>query len=172
MTRLALFLACTIFIGNSALADTFDVKGYKQGISLQDAQSFAKRMGHTLRPLNSTASKTQVSYTVFDRANNYVALLGFCDAKLTLASYSEPGGFNAFVNIVEEFKNTHNYKLLHMGTSRFSGHDEKQYNKLEAILGRDGDAYVVKVLLHAAEGSIALESQVIFDDYTHSECVY
>jgi hypothetical protein len=167
LTKLSLaVLTATLLTWNVAAADEFELYGYKQGMTLEQARQIAVSQNQRLKPVQLSDAPSRVAYGVLgsaDDANN-LATLSFCHDRLSRASYVLSGGMRIFVSLVEKYKASYGYKVLHMDTDRFSGDDDVLHYQLTAYLTREGDSYHVEIILTDSELADAKETQIIFTE--------
>jgi hypothetical protein len=167
LTKLSLaVLIATLLTWNVAAADEFELYGYKQGTTLEQARQVAVSQNQRLQPVQLPDATNRVAYGVLGSADdtNHLATLSFCHDRLSRASYALSGGMRIFVSLVEKYKASNGYKVLHMDTDRFRGDDGVLRYQLTAYLTREGDSYHVEIILTDSESTDAQETQIIFTE--------
>ena len=172
LTKLPLAVLTAILLTwNAAAADEFELYGYKQGMTLEQAKQIAGSQNQRLQPLQLPDAPNNVAYGVFGSADdtNDLATLSFCHDRLNRASYALSGGLRIFVSLVENYKARNGYKVLHMDTDRFAGDDGILHYQLTAYLTRDGDSFHLEIILTDSELADATKTQIIFAE-SHNGC--
>ena len=144
LTKLPLaVLTATLLTWNAAAADDFELYGYKQGMTLEQAQQIAVSQNQTLKQLHLPDAPNGVADGVFGSADDTsdIATLSFCHDRLNRVSYAVSGGLGIFVSLVEKYKARYDYRVLRMDTDRFAGDDGILDYQLTAYLTRDGDPF-------------------------------
>jgi hypothetical protein len=167
LTRsLLVLLAATLLTWNVAAAEEFELYGYKQGMTLEQAQQIAVSQNQRLQSLQLPDAPNHVAYGVFGSADdaNDLATLSFCGDRLNRASYALSGGMRLFVSLVEKYKTSNGYKVFHMDTDRFNGDGGILHYQLTAYLTREGNPYHLEIILTGSEVVDASQIQIIFSE--------
>jgi len=164
LTKLPLaVLTATFLTWNVAAADEFELYGYRQGMTLEQAQQIARSSNQTLKQTQLPGGPNRVAYSVFGSADpNELARLSFCHDHLNQARYALGGGLRIFVSLVENYTARNGYKVLHMDTDKFGGDDGVLRYQITAYLSREPDSYHLELILTDSELTAAAETQVIF----------
>jgi hypothetical protein len=165
LTKLPLaVLTATLLTWNIAAADEFQLYGYKQGMTLEQAKQIAVSQNQRLEELQLPNASNRVAYGVFGSADdtNDLATLSFCHDRLNWVSYALSGGLRIFVSLVENYKARNGYNVLHMDTDRFSGDDGVLHYQLTAYLTREMDSFHLEIILTDSELANATETQIVF----------
>jgi hypothetical protein len=171
LTKLPLAVTAILLTWNVAAADDFELDGYKQGMTLEQAQEIALSQNQTLKQLQLPDAPNGAAYGVFGSADdtNNLATLSFCHDRLNRASYAVSGGLRIFVSLVEKYKARNDYRVLHMDTDRFTGDDGILHYQLTAYLTREGDTFHLEIILTDSEHADATETRIIFAEL-HGGC--
>jgi hypothetical protein len=155
-------LTATLLTCNVAAADEFQLYGYKQGMTPEEAKQIAVSQNQRLEQLPDASNR--VAYGVFGHADdtNDLATLSFCHGRLNWASYALSGGLRVFVSLVENYKVRNDYKVVHMDTDRFSGDDGILRYQLTAYLSHEMDSFHMEIILTDSELANATETQIVF----------
>jgi hypothetical protein len=165
LTKLPLVvLSATLLTWSVAAADEFQLYGYKQGMTLEQAKQIAVSQKQRLEQLQLANAPNRVAYGVFGSADdaNELATLSFCHDHLNGANYALGGGLRIFISLVENYKARNGYKVLHMDTDRFIGDDGILHYQLTAYLTREMDSFHLEIILTDSELANATETRIVF----------
>ena len=122
------FLVSTFIISN-ANAGGFSLRGFEQGMSVEEASIVAeKNRGKLIGSENINGN-----YTFDEGKTPYNIFMSFCTKNnkgLFSISYSVSGGFVKFIKQIENFKNAYGYQIYNSGTRTYMGFDGLEIKQL------------------------------------------
>lgn len=137
-------------------AEPFEVRNYRQGMSLEQVQRLAEKQGHTLQHDKNVKDRLTVQQ---DRAD--ILYLGFCNDRVFEASYVVLGGFERFIKLLDSLTKQ-GLNKIDVSWRTDIGYDGKERFEMKVYFfpTRPEDNYNVTASLYATEGHGPHNSQI------------
>lgn len=137
-------LAASVFMQASLVSgEPFNVRDYRQGMSLEQVQRFAEKHGHTLRH----DKNNKINLTVQQNGTDILSL-SFCNDRVFSAHYLVVGGFERFIKILDSLTKR-GLRKTDVNWRSDIGYDGKEGFKLEVYFSpqkQQADYYVTATL--------------------------
>ena len=167
MIRYLLAIILLVFLPKLIFAEGFEYRGFKQGMSINEAEAHANFLGGdlTLRKGFSSPDAVVKGY-LFSMNNDYknTLFLDFCNTNkkgLFSVYYTADGGFFKYVNIIENFKKN-GFKIIEAQTWSYFAQSGTEYALMSIWLNNDIDEWNIKVVLHGHEDQDIVNIQVTY----------
>jgi hypothetical protein len=141
-----------------AAAEPFEVRGYRQGMSLARVEEIARGSGHTVKENGSQPVRVTIL-----QGNKPLVDLSFCNNRVFSAYWTVDGGLDRFVKQLDELTKQ-GLKKVDVTWSSMFGYDNQEHFDLTVYFTRPASErdYSVHATLFAAEQHGTTNSQVTY----------